>query len=310
MKILKILRISCLPLFSLFRNVEVKPFNSITISPLYKRATSSIVVDTDSSYLSFSIFLKNDVYKNLEILTKTITKPGTYTYTYNNAQTRNRNQIYIKYKSSENGEYKTSDLQQFNIATGSSYHVSSEQSLTTVGTVGIFYSDLSFESQHVTYTFEGFDDYYSPDYFHKIDLLDFNIHSSHKCLPYINSTITLVIKTPNDVFKDIGGIDGGGRFNLNIIEQKDSFTFELANTYYVDPATLLMSKNPKNGYVQTRHIFLPVNEMQNQDKYEAYISMESFGINNDYLIYNFKICALENLIGNCTNSLYCVVRES
>ena len=297
-------------MLSFFRSPEVKPFNSIIISPLYMRDTSIIVVDTDNNYLSFSVFLKNDRYKNLEILSRTITNPGKYTYTYDNAQTRSKNQIYIKYKSSENGEYKTSDLQQFNVVSGSTRYISSEEPIETAATLGIFKSDLSFETEHITYSFEGFDDYYGPDYFNKLNLNDYRIHLDPKFHPFLSSTITLVIKTENNIFKDVGGMDDGGVFNLKLVEEDSYFTFELANTYYVDPVTHLMSSEPKSGYVQTNNIFFPINDIKNQDKYEAYFAMRYFGINKDYLIHKFKICAANNLMGDCLNSEYCVVRET
>jgi hypothetical protein len=288
----------------------VKPFNSITISPLYKNQTTIIVLDTDSSYLSFSVFLKNDKYKSLEILNRTITKPGKYIYTYDNAQTRTKNQIYIKYKASENGEYKTSDLQQFNIVIGTTRYVSSEEALETVGTLGVFKSDLSFETVRITYNFEGFDDYYGPDYFNKLNLNDYHIRIDQKYHPFLDSTITLVIKTEDNIFKDCGGMNNGGVFNLRLVEKDDYYTFELANTYYVNPVTHLMSSEPKNGYVQTNNIFFPINDIKNQDKYEAYFAMRNFGIDKDYLIHKFGICAANNLMGDCFNSQYCVVRET
>lgn len=310
MRIFKILRISFLTIFSVLKSPMSPPFNSISIGPLITGDKTLIEVDTSSSYLRFSVFISNDKYASKEILSATITKPGVYKYEYGNSYTRTRSKIFIKYSTSETGTLKESAKYDFNVSNSSkTRYISDDDVITTTKTIGIFKSDLSFEKKSLTFTFDGFKGIYAPDFYHKIDLKEFKIYLDNKYHNFMRGNPQFVLANVDGVFKDIDGADSQAIFPLTMEDKGDYYTFSLAHTLYVDPSSLRLSSNPKAGYVQTEHIFLPVNEMQNQTKFAAMFALSSMGIDKDYWIHKFEIKATSNLLGDCHNSQYCVVRE-
>ena len=310
MRIFKILRISFLTLLSFFKTPLSPPFNSISIAPLGRGEETLIKVDTDSNYLRFSVFISNDRYSSQEILSDTITKPGVYKYTYNNSYTRTKSKIFIKYATSESGTYTTSEKYDFNVSNVSkTKYISDDDVITTTKTIGVFKSDLSFERKELTFTFDGFKGIYAPDYYHKIDLKEFKIYLDETYHDFMIGNPSIVLGNVDGVFNDIDGVDSQVIFPLTLEDKGDYYTFSLTHTLYVNPHTLRLSSNPKVGYVQTEHIFLPVNEMKKQTEFAAMFALSSMGIDKDYWIHRFEIRATSNLLGDCHNSQYCVVRE-
>lgn len=309
MRILKILRISTLALVGLFKSPS-PPFNTISIAPLLIGSNTPIEVDTSASYLRFAIYISNTRYSAQEIVSDTITKPGVYTYSYNNSYTKTKSQIYVKYWTSESGTSKESAKYDFNVTgTSTSRYISDDDVISTTKTIGIFKSDLSFERKEMTYSFEGFKGIYAPDFYHKIDLQEFKIYLDKKYHFFMKANIELLIGNVDGVFNDIDGLDSHASFPLVLEDKGDYYAFSLVHTLYVNPINLRLSSNPKAGYVQTEHIFLPVNEMQNQAQFNAYFALRSVGIDNDLWIHHFEIRATSNLLGDCHNSQYCVARE-
>ena len=96
MKMLMIFPFICLTLASQ-NKAPAKPFKTITISPFYNKKDSYIMVDTESSYLKFSVYLENDKYSSICIAEDTITKAGLYKYKYDNSYTRPNNRVYVRY---------------------------------------------------------------------------------------------------------------------------------------------------------------------------------------------------------------------
>ena len=78
------------------QKVVVPPFSSITISPFYANGTTTVVVETSSKNLHFSVFIQNDLYMNRAIISDTITKPGTRIYKYDNSSSRPKNKVFIR----------------------------------------------------------------------------------------------------------------------------------------------------------------------------------------------------------------------
>ena len=311
MKIFRLLQISLLSFLSLFREQSVPAFNSITISPFMIDRETKIVVDTSSSYLRFQIFIKNDKYKlGTQIASATLTKPGKYTYVYDNRYTRSKNEVFIKYSTSSSGSLTTSSSFTFNRFTSSSLDFSDDTVLESRSSLGVFKSDLSFEYKKVTYKFIGFNDLHVPDYYHKIGLEDFKILVDEEFKPFVPSAASIMIQNVNGIFNDIANADDNAVFNLDLVEINGGFTFALANTQHVDPVTLLMSTNPKANYVQTEHIYLPVNTLSRSTEIETLVGLSDFGIDKDYLYHRFSIKVLDNILGDCATSEYCVVRES
>lgn len=287
---------------------NVAPFESITISPFYNKGETTIVVNTKSSNLRFLVYIQNDLHMNLCVLSDTITKAGTYIYKYDNSYSRSKNSVYIRYytddpTASKDSQSFSRDLVKPKYKYIESGVISSDQELIIVN------NDGSYSTKKLSYSFSGFDGLYVPSYYHKIDLTDYQIIVDKKYQIYFNCNPSLVIKNYNNIFDDIEGANETVTFNLNLKKQKMGYTFELANDLYVNKETLRLSSTPKDGYVKTRHIYFPINDMQNQDKYECYFALRDFGIDHNLLLHNFELKALRNTFGDCSNSKYCITRK-
>ena len=139
---------------------------------------------------------------------------------------------------------------------------------------------------------------------------DFKILLNKDDKKFFSCTASLLIKNYNGVFD---GIDGSGEyatFDLKLVERSDGFTFALAKDCYVDSKTLKMYSQ-KQGLTcpKTKYIYLPINEMRNEDKYECYFQFSQFGIDNDLYIHQFQIRSEKNIFGDCSNSKYCIMRD-
>lgn len=299
-------------LLSLFSGLKGRattpPFTSITISPFYNKGESTIVVETRSNNLRFLVFIQNDVYMNVSVCEDTITKAGTYIYKYDNSYTRNKNMVFIRYYTDT---IPTTDTQHFsrNILRGEYEFIEDNKNLISDSDLVIVKSDGSFSTRKITHSFIGFDGLYIPSFYHKIDLADFQIFLARNDLSFFNCNPSLVIKNYNNIFEDIEGANETATFYLKLKKQISGYTFQLRDDLYVNQETLRLSSTPKEGYVKTKHIYLPVNEMQNQDKYECYFSFQEFGIDKDLVLHNFELRALRNLFGDCQNSKYCIARS-
>ena len=164
--------------------------------------------------------------------------------------------------------------------------------------------------RQVRYAFEGFEGLYAPAYYHKIQLSDFKIKLEKEDISFFTCAPTLVIRNYDGAFD---GIEGSGEtvtFDLKLVERSDGFTFALANDYFVDSETLKMySTRQGMTTAKTKHIYLPINEMRNEDKYECYFQFNDFGIDKDMVFHHFELKSEKNIFGDCNNSKYCIVRE-
>ena len=286
------------------------PFASITVSPFYNKGDTTIVVITKSNNLHFSVFIQNDQHMNLCICSDTINRAGTYTYKYDNAYSRNKNTVYVRYYT--NDPTASIDTEHFSRdITRAKYElIEDNESITSDNELVVVKSDGTYSTRKVTYSFYGFDGLYVPSFYHKIDLLDYGILVDRNDLYYLSCNPTLVIKNYNNIFEDVKGANETVTFNLKIKRATIGYSFELVDDLYVNQETLKLSSIPKEGYVKTKHIYFPVNEMQNQDKYECYFALNNFGIDKDFLIHHFELKALRNTFGDCSNSKYCIVRKS
>ena len=284
-------------------------FDKLMISPFYLSQDSQIVIKTSKSYLEFIVYIKNDLYTSQAIVSDTVSA-GTYTYVYNNAYTRSNNTVFVRYRTTEGGSfYQTKSLER-NIVKGQVEYIRNNQPILADQTIASYSSIGMWMPTIVTYNFENFNGLYVPDYFHKIRLADFKISLDQNLHPFFSCKPRLVIKNLNGAFDDACGQGEYASFDLVAKEKDDYYYFALKNTFYVHPRTLKMSSTKKSGYVATKHIFFPRNEMHNQQLYESRIVLVDFGIDKDSLFYDFEIRAQKNILGDCSNSKYCVTRES
>ena len=288
----------------------VSPFKSITISPFYLSGETTILLKTNHSNLHFYVMLQNDLYMNIAIASGTITKPGTYTYKYDNRYTRSQNTVFIRYYTDDPTASKDSQHFSWNIAKANYMYLQNNEAVTTDQSLVTITSGGAYSLKTLKYTFIGFDGLYVPSYFHKIDLSTFRVMVSTEDKPFFSCKPELVIKNYNNVFGDIEGANETVTFPLKVVGEKLGYSLALDTDLYVDKYTLKMSSTQKVGYVKTKYIYLPINDMPNQDKYESYLLLKEFGIDKDMLIHYFELKALRNTFGDCSNSKYCIIRKS
>lgn len=305
MKVLIALPLLSISLTSIPKSVEnQKP--TFYISPVHLSKQSTFVVESHSSSLNFTIYLDNDNRHDVPIVSDSLNEPGRYIYKYDNRYTRKNNQIKVVYNYGS-GEI-TSPYIARNIEKGKTKYIENNESIISESTYAILDENLSWNLKKAEYSFENFSGLYVPDFYHKIDLSSFKILVDELERPFFTQESRLNIYNVNGVFDDIEGAGELVTFNIDFDEVDDGFVPKLKDPLYVDRTTLLMSSTPKEGYVQTRHIYLPINAMDLQSEYNSYFFFGSFGLDQTSVFYRFEIKALLNTFGDCFNSEYCIVR--
>ena len=287
-----------------------KPFVDMTVSPLYASGDSTLVVHSGTVGLSFALYISNDKYSEQCVLIETIKTAGTSEYDFPNTYTRSTNTMFIRYKSSNATSMTETQHFQRNLAKGKYQYITDNQSISSNNQLAVVTSNGSYSFKNMTYGFQGFDGIYVPSFYHKIDLSEFKITVISTYKPFFYCEPSLVIKNYNGIFDGITGASETATFPLSLKEVTGGYTFQFRKATYVDPETLKMYSSSRTGCVKTKHIYFPINEMQNQDQIECYLLLQNFGIDHDTLIHNFTFHALRNTFGDCSNSKYCITREA
>ena len=295
------------PTYRLLR-VTKPDFNNLLVSPFYQGKDSTIVFDTSCSDIEFTLYLVNDIYSAKPIVTDTITEPGQHTYTYKNEFTRTKNKIYFEYK--RNGKVYTSPQINRNLQSSSVFYIKNNEDIVSENTVAYLNSNLAWEERHVTYSFYNFDGLYVPKFYHKIAVGDFEVICDYLYHPFIDGQYTLTLRNVNHVFDDIDGASETVTFELNLLEEEENYFFALKKKIYVNRETLMLSSTYKVGYVQTSYIYLPRNAMQLQSEYKPRFIFRNFGVDKTTFVHDFEMKATKNIFGDCSNSQYCIRRES
>ena len=307
MKTLIIIPLLIVPLIS-HNKASNQLFETIKISPLYLNKSSTIVVTTKSPYLKFSVYLNNDRYSDKVIVSDEITNPGTYVYTYTNSYTRLNNEVHVRVNNLLTS--KESNRIERNITTTNYQLIDNNGVIVSKNSVAVLRNDMSCEKRHLTYSFTGFEGIYVPTFFHKIDLNDYVLGTENEEHPFFDCSPTLVVNNYDGAFDGIAGESENTVFNLEPVEKNNAYTFRLKDDYYVNPLSLKMNTRKADpNYLRTKHIYFPRNEMRNQDKYRCYFVLNDFGIDKCQVIYHFEVMALKNVLGDCSNSQYCIVKD-
>ena len=301
-----IIPISVLSVFSRATKASIAPFESMTFTPLYQAGNnSSVIVKGNGTSFKFTLYIENDRYTAMPILEKTVIGNGSNVYNFNNSYTRPRNQIYLAITSANKTTY--TEKIEMNLSSSSYKNINSSPEFTSNNSLAILDSNLNWERKKVNYTFNNFNDYYVPDYYHKFDFSDFNIVIPDDQQSLFSCTAKFVINYKNGVFDDLSGANNGYvELPLKHTLSDSKYFFSLQKNIYVHPSTLAVSSTKLTGYVETKHIYFPRNSMQNQGDYYCYFIFQNFGIDKDYAIHSFHIKAFKNIVGDCHNSKYCV----
>lgn len=89
-------------------------------------------------------------------------------------------------------------------------------------------------------------------------------------------------------------------------EQKNNYYLSLKNKLYVNPTNLDMSPNKEEGYVETDHFYISDVIFKNCKNVPLNIVMLRVGLCQMNVLDNVRFAVETQLIGNCSNSRYCV----
>lgn len=291
------------------RAVSLASFTSFVSSPLYFNDISymSIVASgnkTEKTVVKVEII--NDMYSSgKEILTHTFSSKETFNYKYDNRYTSSNNSIRLTITIGHNSPLvKTHKI---DVCEPGNSLLDDEKIIKSKSKMISLSSD-TWKEPIESLTFTGFDDFYIPDYYHKIDLSTFKIHCSNSLDKLLDTKTFFYISNREECFKDLPASGNYAKLELKIVESSNNdFFLQFKDNLYVDPLDLTMSNTTKSGYISTKHLFLPKNEMRHQEEYDCYFMFENLGIDNLMVPVHFKLNALINTIGDCHNSEYCIV---
>mgnify|MGYP003312709221 CR=1 FL=1 len=250
------------------------------------------------------VYLENDLYPD-GILIGSATS-GTKKYekvlTYDNRYTRANNKIRLETTSVLGTFVTTNDIL---LKKAQTFMINSDGQTISEETPCLYYDSGSFYNKNYTYTFNGFESMYSPEYYHFYSPNNYSLSTTSK-FSLSNIEACLYLTNRNGVFDDMPFEDDLIKIPLSVSSKGK---LALKDKYYVDPMTLKMSATSKLGYVETSYLYLPKNEMRYQGEYEGIIRFSNFGSNGSKVIYSFKLNALANIMGDCVNSEYCVLNN-
>ena len=278
-------------------NVEgIETYGTVSFKNSFNSGISEIGID---------VYLLNDLYpdgiKIYEWSGKAQSK--VISFKYNNEYTRLENSIHYDIFEDSNKFSYDFDIA---LARPTAKVISSDSNVFK--SENKIYSDNAFNrDSYETLRFNGFEDLYIPDYYHRLDLDDFSI--TQDCglvqMPLQYSTIRLLITNRDGVFDDLFGKGEYASIPLTLVNENNVYRLSFENRMFVNKHTLRMSSEQKEDYVETRHLYFPRNEMKYQGDYNCVITFDNLGVDLNKYVYSFKLHALINTLGNCIDSEYC-----
>lgn len=280
----------------------------IVITPLIYKKVSYITVaseGTSSTPSTIKAYIINEQYPDgILLFSKTFSSISTYLFTYENEYTCDTNTFKFIY--SYKGGTASTLSRTVDVSTSSIKYLDDERVLKSSG-VHRHVANKGWSTGNETLTFTGFDDYYIPDYYHKLDPSIFTISQEG---PFTNRLIldnsNLLISNLNGVFDNLTSSTKWAQLKLKAVKSGSTYHLEFAENLYVNPLTLKMYKTKTSDTVKTKYLFFPRNEMRSQGDYTCALSLGEFGVNRDKLVHYFTMKATLNLFGDCRNSEYCI----
>ena len=297
--------------------VPLKDDNGLTkvvCTPFYldkKMSCISLTANaTKTIRVSIKVSIVNDLYpEGIEIGTKAFSNISTYNLEYNNEYTRpNGNSIVItqtifKEKTiiSHDIEAVTSNVKTVN---ESPYEYTSLSNFYTWSSK----TNKWKESKEI-FVMTNFEEIYMPNYYHKIDISDFKIEYKTTS-GFINMRSGLLaITNLNGSFDSFEHDKKYAYFPIVLAGTSSNYNLSFENKFYVDPMTLKMSPVPKDGYVETKNLYLPRNEKRSENNYDCMLTLDGLGQDNTKFLSRFKYKSTLNILGDCRNSEYCIANK-
>ena len=160
------------------------------------------------------------------------------------------------------------------------------------------------------YMFSDFLDYFNVDNYYRLDLSRLKItYDCFAVFPGGNASLHFV--DYNHLFPDLDDNSSVPEFDipLTISQKKTTICFDFPKIMYVNPKTLSMSLVAKPDYLTTKYFYLPVNKKEQLLDQLFTLRVTDFGYGKTSFNWNVRYLNNRGLVGDCTDSDYCVVGE-
>ncbi len=272
-----------------------------------------------SSYLTVYVGLSASNYsysKEYPSFTLSANSSRTQTITLPTREYLTSNGMYIKFKFTYHAELEAPDLTMdtsyviYPVQTET--NIKPEDYITSPCTnhyVSYKFGNGTLLSYDESFQFPDYIDYFNIDTYHRLDLNSVSfIYTCNASFTY--STAYLQIYDEESIFPYINK-NGDGYFliPLKVIKEGNKHVFAFKNQFYVDPITAQMSFEPKEGFVLTRYFYLPKNGRENLLDTKMNIYLYGAGLGASNISWNPTYLASQNLLGDCSDSDYCIIGE-
>ena len=160
-----------------------------------------------------------------------------------------------------------------------------------------------------SYLFPDYIDYFNIDTYHRLDL-DSVSFTYVGASTFSYSSAYLQIYDDDNVFPYIHK-NNDGYFLVPLIVNKtaNKYSFAFKNQFYVNPISAQMSFDPEEGFVLTRYFYLPKNGREDLIDKNMNVYLYGGGLASSNIRWNLTYLASQNLLGDCSDSDYCIVGE-
>lgn len=287
-------------------------FKSFLSTPLRTSGDTVFYVDAIASNdqpIDFSVTIYNDLYKDgVKIYEKKIVSSGSFKHTYNNAYTYGS---YNEIELTITMFGKTNKYRRYaNVAKGTYEYLDKNKKL--IAHYDTYRWNGNWSSGKQEFEFVNFDELYMPNFYQKIDLNDFKIKVTGLAEELFSFTGILSINNVRGMFQGLCQPGFTRVAKIPIVSEKldtGVYSIKTHQQLFVNKQTLQMSLEKGDGYLPTKYIYLPRDEMRYQNEIECSLSLENFGPDGDQISHSFTLKALTNVMGDCHNSEYCIIRR-
>ena len=158
---------------------------------------------------------------------------------------------------------------------------------------------------HDDFNFTGFKDYVDADNYHSLDFKGNTFLSNQQNLNYSKASLTFT--DPKRVFRYLNH-DNSGNINikLGLTENNEKKEFCVIDNIFVNPYTLEMATYQIPDGIKTHKIYFPVNKKTDFLGETFDILLSECGLNKYNFVFEITYDIFRDLVGNCSNSDYCV----
>lgn len=120
----------------------------------------------------------------------------------------------------------------------------------------------------------------------------------------------LVIEDVHNIYQFIDkDINNSIKIPINIINNKEVYSFSFKNLMYVNPNNLQMSFVEQKGFIETNKFYIPFGLQEKLKDSEIYCELNRIGLNKTTVKLPLSYTEGKSLFGNCYDSTYCIQGE-